>query len=248
MRITCSATQRSQLSSCRAFSRWTSSGAHRPSRILRNGSGCTARRRVATANVAAECYAMRRDATANVAACCNAVDAFANPSCGTRTDTHFNAHMHTCASTNTHARTHTHKHTQTQTRLTQPQTRAQARRSACANWTGSHARLHERDARTHACVHSHTLIAHQSRRPLAPLRSGHGPHVNMPIRDRGLSENMPTRDRGLRGNAPMRDRGLSGSDTIGLKVGGPQARPHTCTDGRAWVRPLAHRGACVGAI
>ncbi len=217
MRITCSATQRSQLSSCCAFSRWTSSGAHRPSRILRNGSSCTARRRVATANVAAECYAMRRDATANVAACCNAVDAFANPSCGTRTDTHFNAHMHTCASTNTHARTHTHKHTQTQTRLTQPHTRASAqeRMRELDRLARTPTRTGRTNTRMRALAHTR-LIAHQSRRPLAPLRSGHGPHVNMPTCDRGLSGNMPVRDRGLRGNAPMRDRGLSGSDTIGL--------------------------------
>ena len=97
------------------------------------------------------------------------------------------------------------------------------------------ARTGRTNTRMRALAHTR-LIAHQSRRPLAPLRSGHGPHVNMPTCDRGLSGNMPVRDRGLRGNAPMRDRGLSGSDTIGLKVCGPQARPHTCTDGKAWVR------------
>ena len=162
MRITCSATQRSQLSSCRAFSRWTSSGAHRPSRILRNGSCCTARRRVATANVAAECYAMRRDATANIAACCNAVDA-SQTLRAARARTHTSRHTGTraLAQTHTHARTRTlaQTHTDSDTINTATHTRASAqeRMRACANWTGSHARLHERDARTHACVHSHTL-------------------------------------------------------------------------------------------
>jgi hypothetical protein len=163
------------------------------------------------------------------------------------THAHVRQHQHTCTHPHAHAQTHTDSDTINTATPARKRAGAHVRRREWDRLACTPARTGRTNTRMRALAHTR-LIAHQSRRPLAPLRSGHGPHVNMPTCDRGLSENMPTRDRGLSGNTPMRDRGLSGSDTIGLKVGRPQARPHTCTDGRAWVRTFAHRGACVGAI